>query len=254
MLDAAQLAAYSEHGFTVARGLFGPQHVAAMAAEIDAFHAGEKQVGLQNHDGDPTFHQFSVLSWLAQGSAPLRAALQHPDVLAIMAQLNGPDLRWWWDQGAVKAAYHGIEFPWHQDNGYEAVDPALCTTMWVAVDATTVDNGCIWALPGSHAEGDQGHWLRPGGWHKQCYDGAETGEPVEMQPGDALIFSCQLIHRSLANTTGGKRRAYLAAYCAADVRKKGVGTTYDDNPLLLVGGRPTPEVESTWEALPAFAG
>ncbi len=47
------------------------------------------------------------------------------------------------------------EFPWHQDEGYEPVEPAMGVTVWIALDDMTLENGCTWVVPESHKQGHE---------------------------------------------------------------------------------------------------
>jgi phytanoyl-CoA hydroxylase len=257
VLSDDQLRQYHEDGYTVVRGLYDADHVDAMRIDIDRFLSGEKKPGTipftESLEDDPTYESMSMLSWLAQSSEPLRAALHHPRTLPIVAQLLGPDVNWWWDQAAVKAAYEGGEFPWHQDNGYEAAEPPLTLNVVIAVDDVTVENGCLSALPGSHKQGDLEHWTKPPAWHRHCYDGPEQGVPLEGKAGDAAILHCQCVHRSTPNTSPRPRRTYLTAYCSPHIHRKSDGAPYEGKPALLERGQPTPEVEETWRRFDVMA-
>lgn len=100
----------------------------------------------------------------------------------------------------------------HQDApAYKFVDKHV--TCLIAVDAATVDNGCLFFAPGRHDEGllaldDRG-----------CIDLDSAGtfewKPVELAPGDALFFSSYAPHHSPPNTTDAPRRALYLTYNAA---------------------------------------
>ena len=250
VLTESQVADYHRDGFVVVSGLIDGDLVATMADEVDLFQRGDKQVGItpfsESLATDETFGRMSMMSWLAESSAPLRAALHHPRCLAVAAELLGPDVSWWWDQAAVKNPVADSTFPWHQDDGYEVTEPPLTLNIVIAIDATTVENGCIWAIPGSHQRGLLDHWIEPGAWHRTCYKGPEQGVPVETKAGDALVLHCRTLHRSPDNQSASKRRAYLAAYCNSDVRSAETGLPYDDKPQLVRGGQPTEIVLETW--------
>ena len=40
----------------------------------------------------------------------------------------------------------------HQDNWFIHSDPLSCYGIWFAIEDATLDNGCLWAVPGSHKE------------------------------------------------------------------------------------------------------
>ena len=46
----------------------------------------------------------------------------------------------------------GMEVPWHQDGHYWPIRPLATCTAWVALDDSTVENGCLRVIAGSHRE------------------------------------------------------------------------------------------------------
>jgi hypothetical protein len=89
----------------------------------------------------------------------------------------------------------------------------------MAVDDATVDNGCLWVLPGSHRNG----YLWPTGPHGRPdeFDLAdeshgfdeEAAVPVEVERGSVVFFNGYLLHRSFRNRSDGYRRALVNHYC-----------------------------------------
>ena len=153
-----------------------------------------------------------------RGQSPVLAefAAKGPQVAA-MNQLIGPNLRCWFDQFVVKSpSEQAAVFPWHQDNGYSAPSPDNNVTVWIALDQTTVENGCIWVVPGSHKKGLIPHKQKsPGSWHIEVDTGGD-GIPVPLMPGEAVAFTGYTLHRSKGNHTDKPRRAFFLEYCDAD--------------------------------------
>ncbi|MFT5731402.1 MAG: ectoine hydroxylase-related dioxygenase (phytanoyl-CoA dioxygenase family) [Planctomycetota bacterium] len=114
----------------------------------------------------------------------------------------------------------GAVFHWHQDLAYWPATPDPETvTVWLALDDTADDNGCLNFVPGSHAEAE----LRP---HvplhgdrdtshtivAQMNDQADRIQPAHIRRGDALCFRERLLHGSGGNTSDRWRRAYVVAF------------------------------------------
>lgn len=102
-------------------------------------------------------------------------------------------------------------FPAHQDA------PAFSTfkqqnhlSLSIAIDSATPENGCLEVSPGNHIHGlyPQTHH---GGLNKESEDKLNW-IPVLMDPGDVLIFSSWLPHRSGPNTTNSPRRVLYVTY------------------------------------------
>ncbi|CAH1800938.1 unnamed protein product, partial [Owenia fusiformis] len=124
----------------------------------------------------------------------------------------------------MKDAFTGGAFVWHQDYGYwynyGCIFPNMGTT-WIAIDRADKNNGCLKIIPGSHKIGRIDH-IRVG---KQVgADIARVEEiskvcPViqpELDPGDAMFFHCNILHRSDQNNSADRRWGYLCCYNRAD--------------------------------------
>ena len=74
-----------------------------------------------------------------------------PEILAYVKAIIGPDLKVYLDQTMCKQAYIGSAKPPHQDSAYWTdVEPRNQIICWIAVNDSTVENGCMRYIPGSH--------------------------------------------------------------------------------------------------------
>ena len=73
-------------------------------------------------------------------------------ILAMVEQVLGPDFALWNSSFFAKPAGNGRKTPWHQDGEYWPIRPVATCTVWIAVDDSTPENGCLRFLPGSHRE------------------------------------------------------------------------------------------------------
>ena len=101
--------------------------------------------------------------------------------------------------------------PWHQDNGYAYVEPQAYLTCWIPLVDATLDNGCVWVLPGYHERGTIAHWPTELGWRCLPED-ADGAVPVEAPAGSVVVFSSLTPHRTGPNRTGAVRSAYIVQY------------------------------------------
>ena len=120
----------------------------------------------------------------------------------------------------VKCPGSSLPVLWHQDGHpwAEQLGVHEAVTVWVALDPSTVDSGCMWVIPGSHH-----HPARPlaeraeppnvFGWesHPGMVDEA-AAVPVELQPGDVSLHHPAVLHRSGANRTSRRRAALAVRY------------------------------------------
>lgn len=71
-------------------------------------------------------------------------------ILDMVEQVIGPDVMLWNSSLFAKPARVGRKTPWHQDGEYWPVRPLATCTVWIAIDDSTAENGCLRVLPGSH--------------------------------------------------------------------------------------------------------
>ena len=135
----------------------------------------------------------------------------HPVIIDLCADLIGPDVNLYWDQGVYKQPEKPRRFPWHQDNGYTFIEPQQYLTVWLALTDATVDNGCPWVVPGLHRHGTLLHrYVDPLGW--ECLSEPEDAVAAPVRAGGAVVFSSLTPHLTGPNTTDEARKAYILQY------------------------------------------
>src|SRR3546814_8114730 len=62
-----------------------------------------------------------------------------------------------------KQPHIGGEVGWHQDSTFLYTDPLSVVGLWFALEDATLENGCLWALPGAHKGPLRERWRRKDG-------------------------------------------------------------------------------------------
>ncbi|XP_061554360.1 phytanoyl-CoA dioxygenase domain-containing protein 1 isoform X6 [Phycodurus eques] len=111
----------------------------------------------------------------------------------------------------------GGEVTPHQDATFLYTEPlGRVMGLWVALEDATVNNGCLWFIPGSHNCGVTRRMVRtpPGTFPltdfvgtEQEYDG-DKFVPVEVKKGGAVLIHGQVVHRSAENASEDSRHVY----------------------------------------------
>jgi phytanoyl-CoA hydroxylase len=157
----------------------------------------------------------------------LYRAFCHRSVEHLLSPLMGPDIRIYLGTVFMKAAGHGNELRYHHHGAGRGVPrqitPDAHINLWTALDAASVENGCVRVIPGSHR---RTHTI-DGRDNEAAYLGdysqidpliAELGEiPVEMAAGESFLLDARTLHASGWNRSGKNRRALVAFYLRADV-------------------------------------
>lgn len=156
------------------------------------------KIGHALHDLDPVFAPFSHSPRFARVCAEI--GMRDPLLLQSMYILKLPGV--------------GGEVTLHQDATFLYTEPISVVGLWVALEDATVDNGCLWAVPGGHRTGLKRRFRRAerGGTEFVPVEPGELerdGEvPLEVPQGSLVVLHGLLPHRSDANRSGVSRHAY----------------------------------------------
>jgi ectoine hydroxylase-related dioxygenase (phytanoyl-CoA dioxygenase family) len=155
-------------------------------------------------------------------SALMRRTVAHPVVVDALTQVIGPDVKAMQSMLFIKSEGKPGQ-AWHQDELFIPTRDRSLTAAWIALDDATVENGCLWVLPGSHRPGvlypDRDQHDSRFDCEVEAYDFPyrdQDAVPVEVPAGSVVIFNGYLLHRSLPNTgRHGLRRALVNHYMSA---------------------------------------
>lgn len=159
--------------------------------------------------------------------------LWHPAFTVPASQLLGGPVRFWHDQLFCKPPFHGGVVAWHQDYSYwTRTKPLSHLTCWIGLDDSTVENGCLHYVPGSHLWPDLPITGLAGDM-----DSVQTVLPddlkaqfkpvaIELKKGECSFHHPRMMHGSYANTTASPRRATVINVFSDGVRSD------SDEPLL----------------------
>ncbi len=106
----------------------------------------------------------------------------------------------------------------HTDSTFLYTEPESCLGFWLALDAATQENGCLWAVPGSHNIPLQERYVRTEDGtgtkfismteHKQAFD-VSRKVALEVVAGDLVLLHGRLVHFSEANVSKHSRHAFV---------------------------------------------
>jgi ectoine hydroxylase-related dioxygenase (phytanoyl-CoA dioxygenase family) len=225
---AAWKTAYDRDGYVAVEGLLTMDEVEALRAETIAIARGARG-SVAGARPDDARSDLAVISDILAIHMPhkisplMRATMAHPKLVPILTALISANLKAMQTMLFVKRSGKPGQ-AWHQDEHFIPTrDRSLCGA-WIALDDATIENGCLWMHPGSHARGVL-YPTRPHGDDRSDsaeevfghgYD-REGGAPVELKAGGVAFFNGYVLHRSLANRAKtGFRRALVTHYMSAE--------------------------------------
>lgn len=156
------------------------------------------KIGHALHDLDPVFEAFSHDTRLDRAARQI--GLAEPKILQSMYIFKQPGI--------------GGEVTCHQDATFLYTEPISVTGFWIALEDATIENGCLWALPGAHRTGLRSRFRRDGlaGLVTEILDDTPFPEDqriaLEVPAGTLVILNGLLPHLSAANKSNKSRHAY----------------------------------------------
>lgn len=177
----------------------------------------------------------------------------HPPILDMVEQVLGPDIILWGCHVFCKPAGDGLETPWHQDGHYWPIRPLATCTVWVALEPSTRENGCLRVIPGSHAPRQLHAHLHEDRTdlvlNQRLADGTydeSRAVDLELQLGQMSLHDVYMIHGAEANRSSQRRTGVALRFMPATSLfdrnlepvdgKSGLPVSFATRPLWLVRG------------------
>jgi Phytanoyl-CoA dioxygenase (PhyH) len=249
-LAPPEIARYQAEGWVVPQYRLPPARVEALRGTLDELIRNnpgvrpEKLVSahIEGDNGEGV-----------RGSAAFLDLARDPELVELVSGVIGDDVILWGCHVFCKPGGDGYETPWHQDGHYWPIRPLANCTVWVALDESVVENGCLRVIPRSHI----GQRLHPH-LHEDrtdltlnqrmadgTFDEADAVD-IELQPGQMSLHDVYMIHGATANRSPRRRTGVALRYMPAssvferDLRpadgKTGVAVNFANRPLWLLRG------------------
>ncbi len=166
-------------------------------------------------------------------------------VLDLVEPLLGPNIALFSSHFICKPAQCGKRVPWHEDSWYwrGRLDPMEVVTVWLALDPSTPENGCMRVIPGSQKRGSQSTYESVAG--PAVFDSEMKRETLALdqavncvlQPNECSLHAAGLAHGSEANRSGLRRCGYTMRYVSTRTRLNVDAGPDDGFRLYLARGR-----------------
>ncbi len=208
MSDAAF---YREHGYLLAKGVFGAAEVEEMREAIgrilDAVAGTEHD---ENHRWGAVREETVLKGFhnVQYHAGVFTRAVAHPRLVGVLTSLIGPNVQLHHTKMLVKPPEQGAPFPMHQDYPYFPHERHTMLAASIHLDDADEENGCLRVVPGSHLRGP----IEETGESHALDVPLSAGTPLPASAGDVAFFNYLTIHGSGVNRSARTRRNVLFQY------------------------------------------
>ena len=208
MLTPSEVEKYHETGQVTAARRLSEDVVAAIKEKMEALFAARPDL---DQDYAPNLIEMDH-GWLDYAAYPV--------VLNAVAELIGDNIIVTGSSFFCKKGIGGKATPWHQDAYYWPMRPLEACTVWISIDPSTSENGCLRIIPGSHKErelfshlsttSDENVGLEQELSNKYLPD----KEPVNvtLEPGMMSFHHPYVLHGAEPNNSGARRGGLTFRY------------------------------------------
>jgi ectoine hydroxylase-related dioxygenase (phytanoyl-CoA dioxygenase family) len=227
-LRADQVAQYRRDGYVCPAPGLSPAEAAEARAAIEGF---ERRSGL-------------VAGHVIRNKGHLKLTrlyqlIRHPAILDAVESVLGPNIMVWGSSLFVKEANDPAFVAWHQDSYYWGLEPDDVVSAWIALYPSTLENGAMQVIPGSHELPQMAHKKSTPGsanmlfTHEELAEGVDRSQAVDftLEQGQMSLHHVKILHGSPPNRSAGRRMGYAIRFVAPHVRQRG-----NQNSATLVRG------------------
>jgi len=227
-LSSEQIKSYQDNGFIVIENFLSNEELEHWQKWVST--AVEERAGVKipgkniktgeddgiNEDAGYYAKVFDQILNLWQTNEEMKKLMIDERIGKMAAQLSGAEgIRIWHDQALVKRPWANPT-AWHLDTPFWSFSDKSAISIWIALDDATLENGCLFFIPGSHKI--------------TSFDKISTGKNMDgifdiypqlrnwktraapMKAGSCSFHNGLTVHGANANMTNGFRRAMTCAY------------------------------------------
>ncbi len=228
-ITAEHAAFYQENGYLIVENALSNVEIEELRTETVSICRGERGE-LRNgftHSPEETdadvIQRYLCVHFPHKISETMLRYLAHPVIVDVLTQVIGPNVKCMQSMLFVKSAGKPGQ-AWHQDEDFIPTRDRTLTGAWMALDDATIENGCLWVIPGSHQHGVLWPQEQQNDPRFDCTIESygypyrdEDAIPVEVKAGAIVFFNGYLLHRSLPNNAlSGYRRVLVNHYMSAE--------------------------------------
>jgi len=249
-----QLEFWNENGYLAIEGVLPPPEVEELRRALDGLTSRAEgltestdrfklqafgDTGGEGAGGEKVVQQIAEPHELAP---EWMALARDPRILDVVEDFLGPNILLYYSMLMMKPARQGFRAPWHQDFAFYVHDRTALVAVQLYLDDSTLENGCIHVVPGSHKLGllnhfEEGRFTEIFQGDTGVFDAAQV--PVPVKAGGMALWHCLTLHSSPPNRSNRPRRAIVFEY--KDPTARLLGGSFSPSEIrptgLMVRGR-----------------
>jgi phytanoyl-CoA hydroxylase len=208
---------FEKNGYLIINNLIEKETIEQYKTIYNDFISGKIDVGANRRDlkGEGE-NQDSKAESITQIMVPskhlpeLKQSLYYSKISDVAQQLLGNDLEIDFDMLINKPPFSNSITPWHQDCAYWIDMPdKRAISAWMPLNIATLNNGCMWYVPGSHKLPMRKHKSSAKNGALVCVGTEEEAIYVELESGSVVLHHGVTVHYSRGNTSNSQRRAMI---------------------------------------------
>ncbi|WP_373497311.1 phytanoyl-CoA dioxygenase family protein [Aquiflexum sp.] len=228
-INQSQIDSFQENGFLVIEDFLSPEELENWRTVVTKAVKDRKGIkipgtnikvgdddGVNKEDSNYFGNVFDQLLNLWQTSNEMKELMISEDIGKMAADLADVDgIRVWHDQALIKRPWANPT-SWHLDTPFWSFSHKDALSIWIALDDATLENGCLYFIPGSHKKTtyeNPGITKNMNSIFEFYPELAKTKSvSVPMKAGSASFHNGLCIHGAGPNMTNGFRRAMTCAF------------------------------------------
>jgi ectoine hydroxylase-related dioxygenase (phytanoyl-CoA dioxygenase family) len=252
-LSPQQIESYRDNGYLLVENFLNEEELSFWRTSVTEaieqrngrkFAFSDSKVGEDdgiNKDSDYYGKVFDQMLNLWQTNDDVKKIMLDENIGKMVADLAGWEgTRIWHDQALIKRPWANPT-SWHLDTPFWSFSDRRALSIWVALDDATLENGCLYFIPGSY--------------HSTTFDNPGIGKnmdaifevypqflktksvAVPMKAGSCSFHNGLTMHGAGANMTNGFRRAMTCAYMSDGAKFNGIKNILTDEQVskLTIG-------------------
>ncbi len=220
---------YDKNGYLIVSNLLTDLEVETLKNESKEIFKGNRGFikGLiepsETENDDDILKKYVAIHFPHKISEVIFSYLKHNKIVDVLQNLVSENVKCMQSMLFVKAPGKAGQ-SWHQDEFYIPTRDKSLVGAWIAIDDATIENGCLWIIPGSHKEGYIMPRIKNTNENFADVDTVDVSKysedqiiPVEVKKGSVVFFNGYTLHSSLRNKTESNfRTALVNHYMSAE--------------------------------------